>query len=359
VTITRLVKFDALTIREREAWLELRAANPSLDSPYFHPEFAEAVHESGQDVTVAVTESSSRITTLLAHHRNGKRLVPVGWPAADFQGPVMAPGTPYDPTSVLGRSGRTFDFDHLLQPAPDFARWVVGSRPSPYIDVAGGLEGYLGRASGAGRDNMGQARRHTNKAARQLGEFRFVAESTDPTLLDEVIRLKRGQYAATGARDYFDDPRHRELLHRLLPMNSPRFGGILSSVHAGDHLIAAHFGLRSDRVLHWWFPVYDPAFRHLAPGWILLRELIAAAPGLGIERIDLGRGDDEYKRRAKTGESVVSQGVVSRSAVRQTVRRARASALESVRSSSIGPSLQRIRRDLRSSLRRHRSPDHQ
>jgi len=97
-------------------------------------------------------------------------------------------------------------------------------------------------------------------------------------------------------------------LHRLLHTRDEGFGGLLSTLHAGPNLIAAHFGIRSDSVLHWWFPVYAAEHARLAPGWMLLRELVIAAPALGIDRIDLGRGDDEYKRRAKTGETQVCQG---------------------------------------------------
>ena len=88
-------------------------------------------------------------------------------------------------------------------------------------------------------------------------------------------------------------------------------------------MLAAHFGIRSGGVLHWWFPVYDPQFATFAPGWILLRELIGAAPDLGVTRIDLGRGDDEYKRRAKTGDTIVCQGLVTESSAALATRRAR------------------------------------
>ena len=41
-----LVSFDALTDEEIDAWHALRARNPALDSPSFHPRFAAAVHAS-------------------------------------------------------------------------------------------------------------------------------------------------------------------------------------------------------------------------------------------------------------------------------------------------------------------------
>jgi CelD/BcsL family acetyltransferase involved in cellulose biosynthesis len=247
----------------------------------------------------------------------------VGWPGADFQGPIIAAGGGFQPLDLLGNGASAYEFDHLLEEAPGFERWVISRRPSPYLDVSGGLTGYLGRASRSGKDNMGQARRRTAKAGKELGTVRFVADSTDAGALSKVIELKRAQYEATGARDYFAEPDRIRLLEGLLRTRDADFGGVLSTLHAGEHLLAAHFGLRSGAVLHWWFPVYDPAFARLSPGWILLRELVAAAPELGITRIDLGRGDDEYKRRAKTGESVVCQGIVTRN----PVRRAAASAL--------------------------------
>jgi CelD/BcsL family acetyltransferase involved in cellulose biosynthesis len=162
-----------------------------------------------------------------------------------------------------------------------------------------------------------------------------------------VVELKREQYAVTGARDYFAEPDRMDLLTRLLHTRGSEFSGILSTLHVGPNLVAAHFGIRSGSVLHWWFPVYDPAYSALGPGWMLLRELVSASPALGINRIDLGRGDDEYKRRAKTGEVMVSQGVVSRSSTYRVLRRARHSLLAAAKSSAIGPDLRRVVRRLR------------
>jgi CelD/BcsL family acetyltransferase involved in cellulose biosynthesis len=343
----KALRFDALTGRELDAWHTLRKANPALDSPYFHPGFAEAVHASGRDVHVVIAEDRGEVTGLLAGHRDGATFRPVGWPGADFQGPVLAPGTSFPAAAMLTGGVRGFAFDHLLDLCPDFEPGVESRRASPYVDTTGGLDGYLGRASRSGKENLGQARRRARKAEKELGPVRFVADNPDPALLDRVVELKRAQYAATGARDYFAEPERIALVKRLLDTRGTDFGGILSTVHAGPHLIAAHFGMRTDHVLHWWFPVYDPEFAHLAPGWILLRELVQTAPELGFTRIDLGRGDDEYKRRAKTGEVTVSQGLYTRSPVRRILRRARNSAVATVKSSAVGPAARRVVRAIR------------
>jgi CelD/BcsL family acetyltransferase involved in cellulose biosynthesis len=348
--VMRAVAFDALTASELDAWHAIRAANPGLDSPYFHPDFARVVHETGNPVTVLVGQGADgQITSLLAGHRDGATLRPVGWPGADFQGPIAAPATPLRPEELLIAGIRSFEFDHLLEPGPAFDPWIDSREASPYVDTTGGLDGYLGRASKSGKDNMGQARRRAAKAEREHGPVRFAADVVDPEALRRVIELKRAQYAATGVRDYFDVPERQVLLHKLLHTREPAFAGVLSTLHIGPNLVAAHFGIRSEQVLHWWFPVYDPDFAALAPGWILLRELVTAAPQLGIARIDLGRGDDEYKRRAKTGETTVCRGMVSRSSMAMVLRRTRRSVVSAAKASPLAPGLRQVVRTLRRS----------
>jgi CelD/BcsL family acetyltransferase involved in cellulose biosynthesis len=347
-TVLRTTAYDALTRQELDAWHRLRDANPQLDSPYFHPGFAEAVHAGGNPVQVVVgRDAAGEIRSLLPCHRDGALLRPVGWPGSDFQGPVLAPGTPFPAAALLSQGVRGYAFDHLLEVCEDFAPWVESTRVSPFIDVSGGLEGYLGRASDSGRSNIGQARRRTAKDERTYGAVKFEADAVDEDALRRVIELKRGQYAATGAKDYFEEQHRADLLIRLLRTRSTEFGGLLSTLYAGPHLVAAHFGLRSGSVLHWWFPVYDPEFSPLAPGWMLLRELMMAAPSLGITRIDLGRGEDEYKRRAKTGDMLVGQGLVTRSSARRALRRVHGSIVSAAKASPFGPGLRTAVRKLR------------
>jgi CelD/BcsL family acetyltransferase involved in cellulose biosynthesis len=348
VTAMEMVDFDDLGAEELDAWHRLRAANPMLDSPYFHPGFAAAVHAEGQRVRVAVgRDARGEVCALLPCHRDGSVLRPAGWPGADFQGPILAPGTVFPPLRLLADGARSFLFDHLVPGSADFEPWVESSQPSPYLDTTGGLDGYLGRVSRSGKDKMSEARRGAARAEKSHGPLRFTADVVDEAALLRVVRLKRDQYRATGAGDYFAAPGRVALLSRLLHTRDTSFGGVLSTVYAGEHLLAAHFGIRSGRVLHWWFPVYDPEFGALSPGWILLREVIAACPALGVDRIDLGRGEDDYKRRAKTGQTSVSQGAVTRSAARRMLRRARNSLVATARSSPLGPQLRRAAQRLR------------
>jgi CelD/BcsL family acetyltransferase involved in cellulose biosynthesis len=340
-----IVEMNELGSAHIERWLELRASNPALDSPYFHPAFTAAVAATRPGVKVIVGEATDgSVAAFLPVQFDKRTCRPAGWPAADFQGPICAPGVDCD-IAVAMRTGRiaSYEFDHMLDGMPGFEPWIFGRVPSPYMDVSGGTDGYMSRARDGGKYKLRKAGRLGRKAEREYGPLRIVVESTDPSLLDAVISLKRRQYQATGARDYFADPTHAELLRYLLATSTgSEFGSVLSGVYAGQHLLAAHFGLRAGPVLHWWFPVYDLQFSHLAPGWMQVSALLEAAPQLGLERIDLGRGTGQMKRLVGTGYQVVCQGAVLRSRLRHRAASARRRFVKVAKASPAGPALRRV-----------------
>ena len=93
-------------------------------------------------------------------------------------------------------------------------------------------------------------------------------------------------------------------------MRSGRMPGLALAIVKGDQLVAAHFGIRSRRVLHWWFPAYDPELGKYSPGAQLLLELAREAAARGVERIDLGEGDESYKLSFMTGATALAVGSV-------------------------------------------------
>jgi CelD/BcsL family acetyltransferase involved in cellulose biosynthesis len=337
----RVITVEELTPTDIDRWLELRASNSALDSPYFHPGFAAAVAATRPGVRIIIGEDThGAVSAFLPVQFDRRTCRPAGSPAADFQGPICAPGLDFDIATALATCGAaSYQFDHLRAEITGFDQWIGGRQQSPYLDVSGGADSYLSRASQSGKDKVAEARRLSRKAEREYGAVRLVAESADLAALETIIALKRQQYLATGSRDYFSDSRHVHLLHRLFSARGPEFGGMLSAIYAGPHMLAAHFGLRAGPVLHWWFPVYAPAFARFSPGWLLLCAVIAAAPELGLERIDLGRGVDEYKRRAMTGHQVVCEGAATRNPLHHRAVVARRRAVAAVKSSAVAPTL--------------------
>ena len=72
---------------------------------------------------------------------------------------------------------------------------------------------------------------------------------------------------------------------------------MLSAIWAGDTLVAAHFGVANRGILHYWFPVYDPAFHRYSPGTQLLLDVCRGAAERGIHTIDLGYGQHAFKHK--------------------------------------------------------------
>jgi CelD/BcsL family acetyltransferase involved in cellulose biosynthesis len=86
------------------------------------------------------------------------------------------------------------------------------------------------------------------------------------------------------------------------------FAGCLSALYVGDDLAAVHAGMRSDRAWHWWFPVYEDRYAKYSPGLILLLDVAREAARLGLDYLDLGKGDDPYKQSFTNAEIRPSEG---------------------------------------------------
>ena len=78
--------------------------------------------------------------------------------------------------------------------------------------------------------------------------------------------------------------------------------------------MAGHFGLRTRTTLAGWFPAYDTSFAKYSPGLIHHLAMAEKAAEAGIQVIDMGRGEKEYKEKLKNGEYEVAEGRVATAA---------------------------------------------
>jgi len=179
---------------------------------------------------------------------------------------------------------------------------------SPFLNLAGGFAEFEQQMNQRSQRLKG-LRRKFRKLGREHGEVQFEFASSRRQTLDAVVAWKSAQYRRTGVRDIFRrDPWTVALLHRLAALRPDRFRGVLSSIHAGDKLVAAHFGMICGATMHWWFPVYDPAYAAYSPGALLLLEVARAAAGRGIETLDLGKGAEDYKAALCSGQLLLAEG---------------------------------------------------
>ncbi len=307
----------------RSVWRRLQQTSLDLASPYFCLEFIEAVAAVRRGLRVAVLEEAGGIVGFFPFERT--RLGeghPAGGKLSDYHGVIASPETLWSPLELL-RACRlaSWRFDHLPESQVSFAGYAQARAVSPALDLSGGFEAYRGQRRQAGSLWLAQLERKARKLAREVGPLRFEVHTRERAVLERVLAWKSAQCRRTGTVDFFGLRWPRELAERIASEQHTTFGGVVSALYAGDKLIAAHLGMRSDRVWHWWFPVYNRRFARYSPGGILLLRVAEAAAKSGAALLDLGKGPDGYKESFATSETWLLEGCIARGMLIPQLRR--------------------------------------
>jgi CelD/BcsL family acetyltransferase involved in cellulose biosynthesis len=309
---------------EIAAWHSMQRATPSLDNPYLSPEFAMAVGRFRPGARVAILSEGQSVTGFFPFERRRLGIgVPIcGW-LTPCQGVVHAPGAEWDPRELLrGCHMPAWRFDCLLADQKPFMEYHSIIIPSAIIDLSGGFQAYYEKLRVKSPRFCKEIARRTRKLERELGELRVVADSHDTGVLHALLAWKSEQYRRTNHVDRFEQRWLVELLENLLATRSVHLTGLLSAVYAGDQLVAAQFGLRTDTLLIGWFTGYEPSLGKYSPGLIHIMKLAEEMAAAGIRSIDMGGGaKNYYKETMKSYNSYTAQGVVtSRSALGELQR---------------------------------------
>jgi len=304
---------------DRAAWTALQSkahlqGSPQLANPFLSPEFALAVGRYRRGVRIAVVREQGEPVAFFPFQRSAAGVGrAVGLGISDAQGLVHRPGFTWDARELLRACGLVvWEFDHLVEGQGPFEAGAAKGFPSPVMDLDQGYETYLTqlrlRSPKFTRTTLAKERRLTRTAS----EVRYVHDERDPAVLRTLMDWKSAQYRRTGRSDRFAHPWIADLVRQLFHTRSEPFAGILSVLYADGKPVAAHFGLRTERVLACWFPAYDPEYAKYSPGLILHLRMAEAAAADGVAHLDLGRGQKEYKDSLKTRELTVSEGWVTR-----------------------------------------------
>ncbi|GAA5702767.1 hypothetical protein Save01_03585 [Streptomyces avermitilis] len=308
-----------LSAADRAAWTALQSkahldGSPELANPFLSPEFTLAVGRCRRGVRIAVAREDGEPAAFFPFQRTATGVGrAVGLGVSDCQGLVHRAGFTWDAQELLQACGLAlWEFDHLVAGQAPFEAGAAGTFPSPVMEVDQGYEAYLrglrARSPKFTRTTLAKER----KLGRDTGGVRYVHDERDPAALRTLMTWKSAQYRRTGRSDRFAHAWITHLVQQLFHSRSEPFAGILSVLYADDRPVAAHFGLRSERVLACWFPAYDPAYAKYSPGLILHLRMAEAAAADGIAHLDLGRGQKDYKDSLKTREIAVSEGWVTR-----------------------------------------------
>ena len=307
----RAVTFKDLTTEEIAAWSAIQRAEPQVASPYFRPEFTEAVAAVRDDVEVAVLEENGGPIGFFPFQRSRWHTGgPVGGRLSDFQGLIAPAFVTIDPLELLRACRlKAWRFDHLLSQQQSFAPFAWRLAESPYVDLTDGVDAYFARRENDVRLRS-EFRRKSRLLARDIGPLRYEENGADRKLISTLIEWKSAQYRRSRIPNIFDFDWVHRLFDRILECHGEDFSCHVSAVYAGDEVAAIHFGMRSGAVLHLWFPAYNVELARYSPGYLHSIEWIKAAAADGIRRIDLGKGPEAYKRRIMSGAASVAEGAV-------------------------------------------------
>ncbi|GII03964.1 GNAT family N-acetyltransferase [Planobispora takensis] len=319
-------------------WRELQTATPAFDSPFLSPEFTVTVGSLRDHVRVAIMHDGPDMVGFLPFERHPLGIgQPVAAGLTDAQGMVYAKDLEFDPQQLLKDCGlAVLEFDHLVSTQPLLpARHT--RHPSPIIDMRDGYEAYIETIKVTSGKTYRTTAYKSRKLQRDVGPLRHDYATTDPVALRTLLGWKTDQYRRTGRNDRFSKPWIVELVERLLATDTEHFAGTLDMVYVDGRPMAGHFGLRTATTLAGWFPAYDTAFAKYSPGLIHHLAMAEKAAGAGIQVIDMGRGEKEYKEKLKNGEYEVVEGRIARTSpgagvhwmLRVPVRKARGTVLAS------------------------------
>jgi CelD/BcsL family acetyltransferase involved in cellulose biosynthesis len=303
----RVLDPRSLTRDLAAAWLDIISSNPDLSSPFFAPEYAQAVASAVPTVRVAIAERHGEVVALLPFERHlfsiGRRLR-----LCDYQALICKPSTTLPILPFIQACGlRAWDFDHLLASQTQLVPFQTRLLESPIIDLSAGFTHYVTVRRAAGTHLITKVSNLMRRLARDVGPIHFEANTNNTALIEQMLRWRWLKYPGT---------RHPftlvlRILSALIHMNpAPACTPVLSALHAGDRLAAVHFGLRSAHIWHYWIPAYNPDLHRYSPGLALLLKIIEYAAATGLRSVHLGPGTEDYKRRLMTGALLLAAGSV-------------------------------------------------
>jgi len=314
VTATRvhLIAPETLSNDLIRVWRSHQAADENLHGPFFSPEYTRIAASARSEVTVAVIESPAQAPAFLPLHRDGSNVArPVGLRASDFSGIIAAPGYTWSPEVVLRGCGLAgWDFTNVVTSDETMRPYFRKHADSPFVDLSEGFDGFAQDRAQSGSDLVKSIAQKGRKLERELAPMRFEAHVVDRKALSLLYEWKAAQRARTGTVDVLSMPWMQQMVERMLADSTPSFAGLLSVLYVGDQVAAAHFGMRSQTVWHYWFAAYNHELQRYSPGLIMLLEMLKAAPALGIRTLALGQGDEAYKLRFATGSTPLASGSV-------------------------------------------------
>ncbi len=308
----------------QKAWRSLQAGNPNLGNPFFSPEFTEIVARACGNVEVAVWKEGGAVAALFPFERKKRNFAaPVGGHIADYDGLIARPDFVRDAHLILRECGLVaWDFEHSPATDASFAPFHKSTSNVAITDIGCGYDEYIKKHKATDHRQLKNYFKRMQKLEEEVGPLNFVLHSPDETLLQKLMDLKSAQCQRNGWPAIFAQPWAAEVLRSIHGTQTPEFAGMLSALYAGPNLVALHFGMRSAKVLHRWFPVHEESFSKYSPGIVLTLKMLERCPQLGIDTVDWGAGEHQLKQFVMDSSIATGSGSVELPRAATLARRA-------------------------------------
>jgi CelD/BcsL family acetyltransferase involved in cellulose biosynthesis len=310
----RVERPSQLAAADWQLWTDWQKQNPALQSPYFRPEFTQAVSRVREDVEIAVLQTGGATAGFLPFQRSQLNIgKPVGGKLCDFHGCIAPAGFAFDPRQVLTTARlATWDFEHVPVDQTSFEPFATKKDGAPGLELKDGYAGWCEIRREQGSQVVSKTMQKVRKLAREQGDLTLELQTDSAEVFEQLLAWKSAQYELTGLADVFAFPWTKALIEQLQAKPSEEFGGYLSVMRAGQKIVAICYSLRSRHVMHAWFTAYDRDLAAYSPGLVMFLKMTEAWPQLGITRFELGKGDERFKWNLATDSQELMEGCVSR-----------------------------------------------
>ena len=317
-------RIHELTLPERHAWETLRGTHPALQSPLFSLALIESVDRLRGNVFVGVAKRDDDTVAMMPYCRVGATAVPFAGPLCDIQAVLTN-----DPKAVCMREMlRGLDlsaahFNAQLVVESPMSQECYRTELAPYIDVSQGFEAYREERRKAKSDELKEALRKSRKIERELGEVVFDHACGDPGAFNQILEWKSAQLKQGNRFNGLKIPWVRSVLEDIVMQKTDDCEGMVCCLRVAGELAAGAIAVRSREVLHGWVMAYnpDPKFRKYSPGILLLTQLLQRCETIGVHRVDMGRGNESYKKSFQSGGYEIGEAAIDLYAWRGAVRR--------------------------------------
>jgi CelD/BcsL family acetyltransferase involved in cellulose biosynthesis len=120
--------------------------------------------------------------------------------------------------------------------------------------------------------------------------------------LPEFMRAHIARFSAAGRQSNLMHPERQSFLAELARLLCGQGRIVISRLCVGDHPVAWNYGFQFCGSWFYYQPTFDNDWRQFSPGLCLLSKIVeASCDDPEIERVDMGLGDEGYKKRFATG----------------------------------------------------------